>query len=190
MNPVHVLGLSGSLRKASFNSAALRAAGDVLPEGMTLEIGSIAGLPLYDDDVKSAGFPEPVLALGRAIAAADAVLLVTPEYNYSVSGVLKNAIDWVSRLNPQPFAEKPVGVMGASVGVLGTARAQYHLRQIMVFLNAQVMPRPEVMIGGAPGKFDTEGRLTDAPTREFLGKYMAALGLFTRRWRAGHAAVS
>src|SRR3954447_13324115 len=159
-----VIGLSGSLRRGSFNTAALRAAQELAPEGMTIETGEIGDFPLYNDDVRAAGYPLPVERLRSQLAAADAVLFVTPEYNYSVPGVLKNAIDGASRPPTQPFDGKPVAIMGASPGLLGTARAQYHLRQIFVFLNGMVLNRPEVMIAQAGGRFDAEGRLTDAKT--------------------------
>src|SRR3954462_15257304 len=156
-----VIGLSGSLRRGSFHTAALRAAQEVAPEGMTIETGEIGDLPLYNDDVRAAGYPPPVERLRSQLAAADPVLFVTPEYNYSVPGVLKNAIDWASRPPNQPFDGKPVAIMGASGGLFGTARAQYHLRQMMVFLNAFPLNKPEVMIGQAQHRFDENGKLTD-----------------------------
>jgi len=170
-----ILGLSGSLRKSSFNTAALRAAQELVPAGSSLTIARIDDLPHYDDDIRVAGYPEPVQRLRAEIAAADAVVFATPEYNYSISGVLKNAIDWASRAPDQPFNEKPVAVMGASMGILGTARAQYQLRQMLVFLNAFPINKPEVMIGQAQTKFDAEGQLTDAPTREFIAKMLESL---------------
>jgi len=170
-----ILGLSGSIRKASFNTAALRAAQELVPAGSSLTIARIDDLPHYDDDVRVAGYPEPVQRLRAEIAAADAVVFATPEYNYSISGVLKNAIDWASRAPDQPFNEKPVAIMGCSMGLLGTARAQYQLRQMLVFLNAFPINKPEVMIGQAQTKFDAEGHLTDAPTREFIAKMLESL---------------
>lgn len=181
--PLHILGISGSLRKNSLNSAALRAAGDLLPEGVTMEIFDLSAIPIYNDDVREQGYPSAVQALRDKIAAADAVLIATPEYNYSIPGVLKNAIDWASRPPSQPFDGKPIGIMGASPGVLGTARAQYHLRQVFVFMNGMVLNRPEVMIGGANTKFDAEGKLTDAATREFLQKFLVSLAAWTRRMK-------
>jgi chromate reductase len=176
-----VLGIAGSLRRDSYNRAALRAAGELLPAGMELETFDIAAIPLYNEDVRQAGFPPPVEELRRAIAAADALLLVTPEYNYSVPGVLKNAIDWASRPPNQPFDGKPVAIMGASPSMLGTARAQYHLRQCCVFLNMFLLNRPEVMIAQASTKFDASGRLTDETTRKYVADLLAALGDWTRR---------
>lgn len=182
-----VLGISGSLRKGSINSAALRAAVELAPPGMTIETFDIAPIPLYNEDVKEQGFPEPVQRLREAIRAADALLLVTPEYNYSVPGVLKNAIDWASRPPEQPFLDKPIAIMGASPGALGTARAQYHLRQCFVFLNAPVLLRPEVMIAQAGQKFDASGKLTDETTAKFIGDLLAALAAWTLRLKRGSA---
>lgn len=176
-----IVGISGSLRQGSFNTAALRAAQQLAPAGASIEIGEIADFPLYNEDLKQAGFPAPVAKLRAQIAAADALLLVTPEYNYSVSGVLKNAIDWCSRPPDQPFDDKPIAIMGASGGLLGTARAQYHLRQMFVFLNGRIVNRPEVMIGQAQNKFDASGNLTDDTTRELIGKLLAALVASVRR---------
>ena len=144
-------------------------------------MAQIGDLPLYNDDVRAAGFPPPAERLRAQLAAADAILLVTPEYNYSISGVLKNAIDWASRPPSQPFEAKPVAIMGASPGLFGSARAQYHLRQMLIFLNAMPLNRPEVMIGQAQNKFDADGNLTDEPTREFIRKLLVALRDWTER---------
>lgn len=178
-----VLGISGSLRQASFNTAALRAARELAPEGMTIDILSIADIPLYDEDERAKGFPAPVQALRDAIKGADALLLATPEYNYSFSGVLKNAIDWASRPPEQPFDGKPIAIMGASGGILGTARAQYQLRQVFIFMNGHVLNKPEVMIGGAGTRFDASGKLTDEPTRGFVKAQLEALRDWTLRLR-------
>jgi chromate reductase len=176
-----IVGMSGSLRKGSYNSAALRAAQGLAPEGTTIEIAEIGDLPLYNDDVRAAGYPPAVERLRRQLADADAVLFVTPEYNYSVSGVLKNAIDWASRPPNQPFDGKPIAIMGASGGLFGTARAQYHLRQMMVFLNAFPVNKPEVMIGQAQNKFDQAGNLTDEATKEFIRTLLVSLVAWTER---------
>jgi len=179
-----VLGISGSLRRASLNTAALRAAAELAPAGMEVETyDGLAAIPPYDDDVRQQGFPGPVAALRARIGAADALLIVTPEYNYSVPGVLKNAIDWASRPPEQPFDGKPIAIMGASPGALGTARAQYHLRQMFVFLNGMVLNRPEVMIGSAAQRFDAEGRLADENTREFVRALLLSLKDWTERLR-------
>jgi chromate reductase len=180
-----VVGISGSLRKGSFNTAALRAAQGLAPEGMTIEIAEIGDLPLYNDDLRAAGYPPSAERFRAQLASADAVLFVTPEYNYSVSGVLKNAIDWGSRPPNQPFEGKPIAMMGASGGLLGTARAQYHLRQMMVFLDAFPLNKPEVMIGQAGKKFDESGKLTDEPTREFIRKLLESLRDWTNRLKKG-----
>lgn len=175
MSGFNILGLCGSLRQGSFNLAALHAAQALVPEGMAIEIATIGDIPLYNEDDRAVGFPEPVLALAGRIMAADAVLIATPEYNYSIPGVLKNTIDWLSRCDPQPFRDKPVAIMGASPGALGTARAQYDLRKVFVFLDAHVLNRPEIMIGGAAQRFDGAGILTDAPTRQFIAQQIMAL---------------
>ena len=179
--PLKVLALSGSLRKGSYNTAALRAAQELAPDGMSIEIASIADIPFYDADLQAQGFPPSVQALGEKIRQADAVLIASPEYNYSISGVLKNAIDWLSRLPDQPFAGKPVAMMGASMSLLGAARAQYHLRQIFVFLDAMPVNKPEVFITLAHQKFDAGGALTDEPTRGFIKQLLEALAKWTRR---------
>jgi chromate reductase len=185
--PLEILGISGSLRRGSYNSAALRAAQELAPEGMTIEIASIAEIPPYDADVQAEGFPGPVQALGDRVRAADAVLFASPEYNYSIPGMLKNAIDWLSRLPDQPFAGKPIGMIGASTSLLGAARAQYHLRQSFVFLDAVPVNKPEVFITMAAQKFDEAGRLTDEPTRGFIRKHLEALAAWTRKVQKGAA---
>ena len=169
-----ILGIAGSLRRGSFNAAALRAAQELAPAGMTIDIFDISAIPLYNEDVKVQGFPPAVTDLRARIKAADGLLLATPEYNYSTSGVLKNTIDWASRPPEHPFDGKPIALMGASGGVLGTARAQYHLRHMFIFLNAHILNRPEVFIGGAPSKFDAEGKLTDQPTRDIVAAMLVA----------------
>jgi chromate reductase len=176
-----VLGISGSLRKGSFNTAALRAAQDLAPEGIMITRAEIGDIPLYNEDVKNAGFPPSVERFRSEIAAADALLVVSPEYNFSIPGVLKNAIDWASRPPNQPFNEKPVGIMGASGGLVGTARGQYHLRQVLNGLNAFVMNKPEVFIREAGTKFDKDGNLTDQATKDFISQLLVALAAWTRR---------
>jgi chromate reductase len=180
--PLHILGISGSLRKNSLNTAALRATQTLLPQGVTMEIFDLSAIPMYNDDVREEqGFPEPVQQLRAKIAAADALLIVSPEYNYSVPGVLKNAIDWASRAPNQPFDGKAVAIMGASPGGLGTARMQYHLRQVFVFLNGMLLNKPEVMISHAASKFDADGNLTDQSTREHIENMLQALVAWTLR---------
>jgi chromate reductase len=170
---VRILGIAGSLRRGSFNAATLRAAQEWAPSGVTIDIFDIAPIPLYNEDVRQQGFPAPVEDLRARIKSADGLLIVTPEYNYSIPGVLKNAIDWASRPPDQPFDGKPIGVMGASVGTHGSSRAQYHLRQCFVFLNGLVMNRPEVMIPTAQTKFDADGKLADQATRDFITAHLA-----------------
>ncbi|KAF0101483.1 MAG: NAD(P)H dehydrogenase (quinone):NADPH-dependent FMN reductase [bacterium] len=175
MSEITILGIVGSLRKDSYNHAALKAARELMPEGAVLELIELHGIPVFNQDAEMA-LPAAVQEFKRRILAADAILFATPEYNYSVPGVLKNAIDWASR----PFGEsawtgKPAALMGASPGSLGTARAQYHLRQILVAFDMPVVNRPEVMIANAAQRFDQDGRLTDAPTREQIRKLLAAL---------------
>lgn len=172
---IRVLGISGSLRKGSYNTATLHAAQELAPPDLQLEIGDISQFPLYNADTQAQGFPDAVQRVGEQIRAADGLLLVTPEYNYSVSGVMKNAIDWISRLKNQPFAGKPVALCGASMGALGTARAQYHLRQIGVYLDMRFLNKPEVMIGSAHERFDANGKLMHEATRKFVGELMVAL---------------
>jgi chromate reductase len=183
-NSLAVLGLCGSLRAASYNRAALDAAGRLMPPGMRLQFGSFAGFPLYDADEQARGWPPAVLELGRAVARADAVLIASPEYNFSVPGGLKNALDWLSRLPEAPFRGKPVAILGAATGPVGTARMQYDLRRILHFLDARVLLKPEVFIAHAATRFDAEGRLTDETTLKFLGEQMRALQRWTMREQA------
>lgn len=182
MANIHVLGVSGSLRKGSYNTAALRAAKALVPEGMELEIFDIAPLPLYNGDVEDQGMPEAVKHFHERIKASDALLIVSPEYNYSIPGVLKNAIDWASRPSGKsPLVRKTAAIMGASPGMFGTARAQYHLRQCFVFLDVFVVNKPEVMIGKAHEKFDEQGRLTDDKTKEMVRGLLVSLAALTRQ---------
>lgn len=140
-------------------------------------MGSVGDLPHYDADLQADGFPPGVLA----IRAADCVVIVTPEYNYSVRGALKNALDWLSRVTPQPLAGKPAAIQTGSLGMIGGARAQYHLRQIMVFLDAHVLTKPEIMIGGMGGKVDPHaGAITDEPTRSLITQQLVALAAVAR----------
>lgn len=178
-----VVSLLGSLRKGSFNGMLARSLPALAPPDMTITPApSIGDIPLYNADVQAQGFPAAVTALGGAIAAADGVIIVTPEYNYSIPGVLKNAIDWVSRLSPQPFAGKPVALASASMGMLGGARSQYHLRQVMVFVEAHVLNRPEVMVPAVQTKVDAaKGTITDEPTREMIAAELKALAAYIRR---------
>ena len=172
MADLKVLGISGSLRKASYNTAALRACTELAPPGMSLQITAYPDLPMFNQDVLDAGMPEPVKRLRGEITAADGLLLGSPEYNFSVSGPLKNAIDWGSRAPNQVFQDKPVAMFSCTPGPLGGARVQYDLRRILSQLWAYPLPRPEVFIGMAPSKF-ADGKLTDETTRKFLTELLA-----------------
>jgi chromate reductase len=184
---VHIVALIGSLRKASYNRMTYNAVRELLPEGVTIEEGEIAAIPPFNDDVMAeSGHPEPVRRLREQIRAADAVLFISPEYNYSIPGVLKNAIDWVSRPpDDQPFRGKPVAIMGAAARALGTGRMQYHLRQVFVFLEAVALVKPEVMINFEAEKF-AEGRLIDEPTRRQICLQLEALVQWAERLRPDH----
>lgn len=182
MDRIHVLGVAGSLRKASYNRALLAATEELLPDGMTLEIYDLVDIPLYNGDLEAKHTPESVMRFKERIAAADALLIATPEYNYSIPGVLKNAIDWASRPpGATPLNNKPAALMGASTGAWGTVRAQLHLRQVFVFTNTLVLTQPQVLVNFAESKFDEQGRLTDEHTRQLIGKLLEALAAWTRR---------
>lgn len=175
MDAIKILGIVGSLRKGSYNRFALKAAQELVPDGAVLDLIELHGIPVFDQDNEMT-MPATVLEFKRRILAADAILFATPEYNYSVPGGLKNAIDWASRpYGESAWLDKPAAVMGASVGNLGTARAQYHLRQILVAQNMPMVNQPEVMIGNAALRFDQAGRLTDEATRQFIQKLLGAL---------------
>jgi chromate reductase len=179
--PVRILGIAGSLRRESYNRSALRAAVQLVPQDATLEVFELDGIPGFNQDEEQ-NPPAKVVELKRRIRDADSVLFVTPEYNYSVPGVLKNAIDWASRpYGDSAWSGKPAAIMGASVGAIATARAQYHLRQIMVFLNMFPVNQPEVMIGHAADRFDKDGNLTDDTTEDFIRQLLASLVAWTRR---------
>ena len=177
---IKILGLAGSLRKASYNRSVLRAAVKLVPQAVKLVTFELDNIPPFNQDHEREP-PHAVSAFKAAIKAADAILIVTPEYNYSVPGVLKNAIDWASRpYGDNAWDGKPVGMMGASVGMLGTARAQYHLRQMFVFLNMFPMNQPEVMIPYADEKFDDEGNLKDEQTTQKIRQFLETLTEWTK----------
>ena len=183
VTPVHVLGFSGSLRQASYNSALLRAAAELLPEGMTLETFDLAPIPLYNQELDGPEPPEAVLRFKQRIAHVDALLIATPEYNYSIPGVLKNAIDWASRpLRTSPLNEKPLAIMGAG-GRFGTIRAQMALRQLAFATNMLALNRPELRVAQPAEKFDAQGLLTDDATRHELRALLEGLASWTRRLR-------
>jgi chromate reductase, NAD(P)H dehydrogenase (quinone) len=182
---IKILGFAGSLRKGSYNKAILRAAIESPPEGAEIEAFDLEGVPPFNQDLES-NPPEVVKAFKEKIRSADALLIATPEHNYSIPGVLKNAIDWASRPpGDSAFEGKPVAIMGASIGMLGTARAQYHLRQVFVFLNMYPLNRPEVIVPFAEGKFDSDGRLTDEKTRKKIGELVTALVTWTKKLNPG-----
>lgn len=179
--PIRILGIAGSLRRESYNRAALRAAMTLLPADATLETIALDGIPGFNQDDEQ-NPPAKVTELKKRIREADAILIVTPEYNYSIPGVLKNAIDWASRpYGDSAWTGKPAAIMGASVGAIGTARAQYHLRQMFVFLNMFPINQPEVMIGNAAERFDKDGNLTHEPTKKFISLLLQNLVDWTRR---------
>jgi chromate reductase, NAD(P)H dehydrogenase (quinone) len=178
---IHILGIAGSLRRESYNRAALRAATELVPEGASLETFELDGIPVFNQD-EDRNPPSKVVEFKRRIREADGVLFVTPEYNYSVPGVLKNAIDWASRpYGDNAWNGKPAAIMGASPGAIGTARAQYHLRQILVFLNMFPINQPEVMIANAAARFDKGGNLTDEATKDFIRNLLVNFAAWIRR---------
>ncbi len=179
---LRLLGVAGSLRKGSLNHALLRAMGKALPDAATLEIfDGLGALPTFDPD--ATGEPTTVTAWRQALTAADAVVISTPEYNYSIPGVLKNAIDWASRPPASPLRGKPMGLASAASGISGGMRAQYHLRQILVYTNSPAMLQPEVIIPRAHERFDADGELVDVSTRELLIKYGVELVRWVKRFQ-------
>ena len=179
--PIKILGIVGSLRRGSYNRMALGAAQQLVPKDAVLETFDLDGIPGFNQDEEQHP-PAKVAELKAKVRAADAILIVTPEYNYSVPGVLKNAIDWASRpYGDSAWSDKPVALMGASVGALGTARAQYHLRQSFVFLNMHPVNKPEVMIANAAEKFDANGNLIDDKAKELIRQLLQALVAWTRQ---------
>lgn len=171
---LNLVGLCGSLRSRSFNRATLDAVAEVLPCNSMLTVHDFRDVPVFDADLQEHPLPASVLAIADAMRTADGVLIASPEYNFSIPGGLKNLIDWLSRLTDQPFKGKPVAIMGAGTGPLGTARMQYELRRVLHCLEAQVLLKPEIFIGLAASKFDANGKLTDEPTRQMLRQQMAA----------------
>ena len=181
--PLRFAVMVGSLRKGSYNAMIARALPALAPEGVTIvPLGSVGDFPLYNFDVQEKGFPSVVTAVADAIRAADGVILVTPEYNHTIPGVLKNAIDWISRLPNQPFAGKPVALQSASPSVVGGLRAQLHLRHMFVFLDARVLNKPEIIITQVNTKVDAAtGEITDQATRGFIADQLKAFAAFVRR---------
>jgi len=180
-SPIKLVGISGSLRSQSYNSGTLREINSLLPDGMTYALASIAELPFYNADVEQRGFPEAVESLRTEIGLADALIFAVPEYNFSVSGVLKNALEWLSRPPNSPVNGKPCAILGASVSPLGTARGQFHFRHICVSLNMIPVNAPHVDITSAKSKFDAESRLTDQPSLDLIRQLLAELKSLTVR---------
>ena len=188
MTTINVLGISGSLRAQSYNTALLRAAVKLAPAGMIIEVASIRDIPQYDGDVEDRGFPESVVAFRERFRHADALLVVTPEYNFSIPGVLKNVIDWLSRPPDQTITNgKPVAIMGAG-GRLGSARAQYHLRQVLGCLSMLPVPRPEVFVLNAWEKISTDGSINDPAIAKEVADLLVALSSWVALLRRGRPA--
>lgn len=185
MEPIRICALAGSLRQGSYNRGLLRAAVELAPRNLEIEVFERLGeIPLFSQDVEAGGDPEPVVALKDAIARAEGLLIATPEYNYAPPGLLKNAIDWASRPPASSvLIAKPVGLMGASPGSAGSARAQLSLRQSFVFTQSYVMPHPEILVNNAMKKFDGEGNLTDETTRKYLMRFLHSFADWTARFR-------
>jgi chromate reductase len=178
--PIRVLGIAGSLRVKSFNRGLLRAAAELAPPGVAVTIADLAPIPLYNEDVRTAGEPAAVTELKRRIAECDALLIATAEYNYSLPGVLKNTFDWVSRPPAtSPFRGKPAAIMGASTGAFGTVRAQMALRLLLSAVGCFAMPRPELMVSMSHEHFDADSNLVDAERRESVRKVLEALVTWT-----------
>jgi chromate reductase len=189
--PVQVVAFAGSLRRASYNRALLRAAEELVPERMALTVVTLDDVPLYNQDLEDEGDPPGVTALREAVAVADGLLIATPEYNHGVSGVTKNAVDWLSRPPRHSVLDgKPVAVLGASPGITGSARGQSQLRQAFVFTNSPAMPQPEILVYRAHEKFDDDGRLTDEPTRKYLARFLEAFAAWIDRFRDGRRSGS
>jgi len=180
---IKLLGISGSLRAQSYNSAALSVVGSVLPQGMEFNVASLAELPFYNADVEQRGFPVTVEGFRKKVADADALIFAVPEYNFSVPGVLKNALEWLSRPPRPPTNGKPCAVFGASVSPLGTARGQFHFRHICVSLNMILLNSPHVDITNAKTKFHAQGRLIDQASVDLIRQLVGELWNLTMRLR-------
>jgi chromate reductase, NAD(P)H dehydrogenase (quinone) len=190
VDEIRILGIAGSLRRASYNRGLIRAAMEGAPAGTVIDAFELAPIPLYNQDVEDVGEPDAVVAFKAAIAAADALLVATPEYNHGIPGVLKNAIDWASRPRvTSPLRDKSVAVMGASPGRGSTARAQAQLRDGFVFTGACVMPLPELLVGGAASHFDDDGNVTDPELRSRIAAHIQALRKWTLRIDVRRAAA-
>jgi chromate reductase, NAD(P)H dehydrogenase (quinone) len=186
MADLNILVICGSLRKNSYNAALARALPELAPEGMNFTSApAYDALPMYNADMQErSGFPPAADALAGAMRAAHGVIIVSPEYNWTIPGALKNAIDWVSRMKEQPFKEKPVAIQSCSQGPLGGSRMQYHMRMTLTYLNAFTFGTPEVIVGAAQTKFDKDLKLTDETTRNFVKQQLAGFTKFIERVRA------
>ncbi|QIL82570.1 NAD(P)H-dependent oxidoreductase [Diaphorobacter sp. HDW4A] len=182
-----IVGICGSNRAQSFNRMVLNLAGECMPAPMTLSTLEWEAVPPFNADLLAKGFPDTVQALRERIRRADGVVIVTPEYNFSVPGMLKNLIDWISRGEDQPFAHKPLAILSATTGPLGGARVQYDLRKIMMFMNAATMVKPEVFVGNAAQKFDADAQCTDELTRKFVTAQMTAFKSWIERQQRANA---
>lgn len=182
---MRIVAFAGSLRRSSFNRSLLVNLTELAPAGMAVEIHSLAGIPLFNPDDEAEGVPAAVQQLRDAVTAADGLLIVTPEYNAGVPGVLKNTLDWLSRPSGRsPLAGKPTAIAGVTTGSLGTARAQAQLRALLDHTATPVLPAPQVFISLAKEKFDADGRLTDLKTRAFAATFMGALADWVRKFPA------
>jgi chromate reductase, NAD(P)H dehydrogenase (quinone) len=189
VDEITVMAFAGSLRRASYNRGLVRAAAEVSPPGVRIDVFEIAAIPLYNQDVEDAGEPGSVVAFKRAISAADALLVATPEYNHGVPGVLRNALDWASRPRAtSPLRDRPVAITGATPGSGSTARAQSQLRDAFVYTGACVLPQPELLVGGAASHFDEHGNVVDPALRDSLRELVEALRAWTFRLRLSEAA--
>jgi chromate reductase len=177
-----VITICGSLRKGSYNRMLMNVLPALAPAGMTMTESPSIEMPLYNADVQAQGFPAPVTAFADAVRAADGVIVVSPEYNYTIPGALKNVFDWLSRLKEQPFINKPIAIQSATQGPLGGGRMQYHMRTMFVFLDALVFNKPEIFVGLAQNKFDEKtGELKDEQTRNFIKQQLEGFDKFIAR---------
>lgn len=179
-----ILAISGSLRSGSFNTGLLRTAPSLLPDGMSFQLADLRGIPFFDADIETSGMPDAVAVFKQQINDADGVLIATPEYNFSYTGVIKNALDWASRGPVRPFMDKPVAVVGASTGNFGAVRAQTDMRRLLHGMGAHVMPKPELLITQAATKFDTNGLLIDEATLNVYRTLLERFGTFMRAFKA------
>lgn len=180
---LRVCAIAGSLRRGSYNRALVEAARELAPSEMSIRVfEGLARVPLFNQDLEAEGDPAPVSALKEAIRDADALLLATPEYNHGIPGVLKNALDWASRpRSTSALRGRPVAMLGASTGLVGTARAQGQLLQVLAYTSCLVMPQPQILVSSAAKKFDAEGQLTDQSTRDHLARFLESFLEWARR---------